>query len=660
MIAGVAALAMLAQYRSGSDLLPHAFCISASPALLWVHLVSDALIAFAYLVIPWAMLHFTHRRPDIPLGWISWVFGAFIVACGLTHAFDVWTLFHPVYWAAGVTKAFAAVASLATAWLLYRLMPYALALPSAGQLRLANAALTTEVRARETAEAQLRDAKAQVEKLLLEAQRRADESTAVLARFFEEAPMGMAIVDATMEVQQANPALLRMLRLEPARAARPVFRPPREVASALVKLEAGSPRQSIENVVGEGEETRLLRSAVFAISIGQGLQYGWIAQDATTEVNATRDRLQALESLAEANRKVAEESAQFQALADNIAQLAWMTDETGWISWYNRRWFEYTGTTLAQMEGWGWRQVHHPDHLDRVEAKFRAHIDSGEEWEDTFPLRGRDGSFRWFLSRAFPLRSATGDVVRWFGTNTDIDEQVLAQQALQEADRRKNDFIATLAHELRNPLAPVRNAAEILARTASSDERSNRATAILLRQTTHMARLIDDLLDVARIGRGQLQVLMERCDLGEIVRSVCHDYETSLRATANSLVVEVEDPLPVTGDPVRLAQAIGNYLQNASRFAPGSAVTVHAFRDAVRSECVIHVRDRGPGMAPEIADTLFQPFSQGKQDLARTKGGLGLGLVLTRGIVELHGGSVAAWNDPPAGAVFELRLPLRV
>jgi PAS domain S-box-containing protein len=133
----------------------------------------------------------------------------------------------------------------------------------------------------------------------------------------------------------------------------------------------------------------------------------------------------------------------FLALADNMAQLAWMADETGYIFWYNQRWFEYTGTTMAEMEGWGWKQVHHPEYLDRVVNKFAAHIASGEVWEDIFPLRSVDGHYRWFLSRAMPIRDeATGRIALWCGTNTDITEQRNATQRLRQKAR-----LIELSHE---------------------------------------------------------------------------------------------------------------------------------------------------------------------------------------------------------------------
>lgn len=128
----------------------------------------------------------------------------------------------------------------------------------------------------------------------------------------------------------------------------------------------------------------------------------------------------------------------FRTLADNISQFAWMTDVTGWIFWYNQRWFDYTGTTLAQMQGWGWQQVHHADHVDRVVNHFRQSIQTGQPWEDVFPLRGKDGTYRWFLSRALPIRDETGNILRWFGTNTDITELRQTEEALKQTTKRLN------------------------------------------------------------------------------------------------------------------------------------------------------------------------------------------------------------------------------
>jgi PAS domain S-box-containing protein len=134
----------------------------------------------------------------------------------------------------------------------------------------------------------------------------------------------------------------------------------------------------------------------------------------------------------EAENALRDSEARFRELADNMSQFAWTADATGWIYWYNKRWHDYTGASLEEMQGWGWAKVHHPDHVDSVVRRIRNSFENGTPWEDTFPLRGRDGNYRWFLSRALPIRNDDGEVVRWFGTNTDVTEQIEAENALRE------------------------------------------------------------------------------------------------------------------------------------------------------------------------------------------------------------------------------------
>lgn len=265
------------------------------------------------------------------------------------------------------------------------------------------------------------------------------------------------------------------------------------------------------------------------------------------------------------------------------------------------------------------------------------------------------------------LRAATNENARL------LKESRQYAEALKEADRRKDEFLAMLAHELRNPLGPVRNAVEILRRSAAGQGEADvlKVGEILSRQVDHMSRLVDDLLDVARIARGRIQIRRERCDLGTVVRNTAEAYRPMLAAAGVQLEVRAPDhPLPVLGDPIRLAQVVGNLLHNAGKFTPsGGRVEVRAAvepdpRPEEGSEegwAVVQVQDDGAGMDAPLLKRLFEPLSQAHQNLDRNKGGLGLGLALVRGLVELHRGSaVAESGGPGMGSTFTVRLPAAV
>lgn len=234
-------------------------------------------------------------------------------------------------------------------------------------------------------------------------------------------------------------------------------------------------------------------------------------------------------------------------------------------------------------------------------------------------------------------------------------------EALRLADQRKDEFLAMLAHELRNPLAPIRHAVEVLQLDESSPADEQHAREIISRQVSHMARLIDDLLDVARIARGKIQLRTEPTDLVSIVRQTAEDYRAML--TGGGLQLELQltsQPLIVQGDPVRLAQIVGNLLHNAGKFTPaGGRITLTARAETSGSSATVSVQDTGAGIEAAELARLFEPFSQANQSLDRGKGGLGLGLALAKGLVELHGGSIAAESCGLAqGASFHVRLPL--
>ncbi len=271
--------------------------------------------------------------------------------------------------------------------------------------------------------------------------------------------------------------------------------------------------------------------------------------------------------------------------------------------------------------------------------------------------RAADGTYRWFLSRLAPVVEE-GRVVRLVGAAMDLSARREMEEALRHADRRKDEFLGMLSHELRNPLAPIRSATWVL-RHAEGTEQARRARDVIERQTEHLTRLVDDLLDVTRIARGKIELRRARLDLCDLVRRTAEDLRSELEDRRIAFRVSLPDEgLVAEVDATRIAQVIGNLLHNAAKFtSAGDAVSL-ALRRA--GDCAeLEVTDTGAGIAADLLPRVFEPFVQGEGSLARTQGGLGLGLALVKGIAELHGGTVRAESGGDRrGATLTVRLPL--
>lgn len=288
-------------------------------------------------------------------------------------------------------------------------------------------------------------------------------------------------------------------------------------------------------------------------------------------------------------------------------------------------------------------------------------VETGEPHDCEIPYEA-DGIKGWFRNMA--VRSGDGVAVSF----SEISERkravaatIEANERLREADRRKDEFIAVLSHELRNPLAAISSSLVLLERTEPQSQRFLRAKAVIGRQIGQLSRLVDDLLDVTRINRNKIELHPERLELNDLVRRAVDDYRTEFDRTGVLLCFEPSpEAVWIDADPIRLAQVVGNLLQNSAKFCKGDDRTsVAVSSDPARRDAIIRVTDTGAGVAPELLGSLFQPFMQADTSLSRSKGGLGLGLALVKGLVELHQGEVSASSRGLGhGAEFRVRLPL--
>ena len=404
----------------------------------------------------------------------------------------------------------------------------------------------------------------------------------------------------------------------------------------------------------------------FSLNIHHSEPHAWLREeiDLMREVTA---RVWARLERVRIESALHESEARFRLLADAITQLAWIARADGHIFWFNQRWYDYTGTSPEEMEGWGWQTVIDPEVLPEVMERWQATLASGEPFDMTFPLRGADGIFRAFLTRVIPEKEADGKIIKWFGTNTDVSELKRIEAALAnhvadlaQADRNKDEFLAMLAHELRNPLAPLRNATEILQTPGVGAREREHAQELIGRQIENMSRMIDDLLDVSRITQGKIVLRRETVELGPILTAAADGLQASCSANRQTLAVTLPaKPVYLHADATRLEQVFGNLLGNACKYSGhGSHIALTATLEA-DDTVDIRVSDNGVGIDPELLPRIFDLFVQSSRTLDRSHGGLGIGLTIVSRLVKLHDGTISARsNGLGQGTEFSVHLPV--
>ncbi len=412
-------------------------------------------------------------------------------------------------------------------------------------------------------------------------------------------------------------------------------------------FETGEPWEDTFPIRGADGSYRWFLSRAVPMRRPDGRIIGWLgtSTDITDQI--------------ETARILREREAEFRTLANAIPQLAWIADAEGRRYWYNDRWYEYTGLRPDQSLGLGWQLALHPDHLSRVFESQMAAFKAGREWEETYPLRRADGSWQWFLSRAVPVKDNDGRILRWFGTNTDITERETllqrehaARTAAEKATALRDDVLAVVAHDLRNPLNAIVVAASLLGLTPDDDARQ-RQLKVIQRAAHTMDRLVAALLDIARIESGTFTIRKERVETLALLQQAIDGSELQARSRNITLRAEIAAGVaPVLGDRDRLLQVLSNLLSNALRFCEvGSTVRLRATNVGDRVQ--VSVKDSGRGIPPQDLPHVFDRFWQGNRT---AEGGAGLGLAICQAIVEAHGGKIWAASTVGRGTTvyFEI------
>lgn len=355
----------------------------------------------------------------------------------------------------------------------------------------------------------------------------------------------------------------------------------------------------------------------------------------------------------------------FAEIVDVLPGILWVTDADGRCAYLSHGWYELTGQTTEEGWGDGWLDMIHPEDRSRTAAAFSRGLANRARFDLEYRLRVRSGEYRWCLDQGAPRFDHAGNFLGHVGQVIDISarkeaELVKAQasRVLKEANQRKDEFLALLAHELRNPLAPISAGLHIL-RSAPGSDAAHRALAAMERQVGNMVRLIDDLMDIARITRGHIELRKERVDLRSVVERAGEAVHPPFDARGQRLELRLpHGPVPVEVDPVRITQVVTNLLTNASRYSlPGSHVDLDLHCEA--QSAVLTVTDPGIGIPPDRVEAVFEMFSPLNTELGRPHAGLGIGLAFSRKLVEMHGGTLSAHSEGTGrGARFTMTLAL--
>lgn len=359
-----------------------------------------------------------------------------------------------------------------------------------------------------------------------------------------------------------------------------------------------------------------------------------------------------------AEEKLRESEERFRTIADSSPVMIWVTDDAGRIEFVNRSYLDFFGITRARAAQLEWSEIVHSDDREYLKA-FSAALRDRQPLHARARVKRHDHQWRWIESRGNPRLGPAGEVTGYVGSSADITELIKSQEAMREADRRKDEFLATLAHELRNPLAPIRNSLQILRLTGDSKPATEQIYEMMERQVNQMVRLVDDLLEISRITRGQIELRKERVSLTTVIQSAVEVSKPLIEDACHHLAISLPpEPLTFEADPVRLEQIVSNLLNNAAKYTnPAGRIWLTAQRES--NNVVISVRDSGIGILPDMLPRIFEMFTQVEHSTSRTHGGLGIGLTLVRSLVEMHGGNVEARSEGPGkGSEFIVRLPL--
>ncbi|OQP56384.1 hypothetical protein A4R26_04245 [Niastella populi] len=369
----------------------------------------------------------------------------------------------------------------------------------------------------------------------------------------------------------------------------------------------------------------------------------------------------------QAEEQLKQSEEQFRTLADNIQNLAWMADSEGAIYWYNQRWYDYTGVSAAQMQRLSWDSFHHPHHFDKLNQSIKNAFLRREPFELTFPLRRSDGAWRWFLTRVHPLKNENGEVLRWVGTSTDIDEQKSVEERLENlvADRtrelkRSNEdlqqFAHVASHDFKEPVRKIRTFSSRLSGEYGEllPEKGKSYLYKIEDAAVRIYEMIDAILLYSSFDENDK--LNDQVDLTKLLQQIIADLEIAINE--KHATVEIDELPRVQGSSILMYQLFSNLINNSLKFSKKNEPPVIKISSGLQGTDYIEIllQDNGIGFAASEAETIFKAFARlhSKSEFQ----GTGLGLALCQRIVERHDGEISAQGEEGVGALFVIKFPI--
>jgi PAS domain S-box-containing protein len=633
------------------EFMPHGYCYMWNPGLVWLHVISDSLIALSYFTIPFTLLWFVRKRRDLPFSWIFLLFGAFIVACGSTHVMEVWNLWHAQYWLAGGFKAVTAIASVATAILLARLVPQALELPNISQWARANAALESEIHERRELEIDLRISE---------------------SRFREQAELLGLTYDAVM-VRNLRDEITYWNRgaeeLYGWRVEEVLGRVTHELLKTVFPKDLAEIKaETLVRGFWDGELTHRRRDGS-AVTVSSR----WVLRkdeqaNANGVLESNRD-ITAKKEAERTQRKTEEENRQseirFRLLIDAVKDYAIISlDANGLVTSWNSGAQRLKGYSAEEIIGQHVGRLYLKEDVQRgkLAEELRRATAEGHVEDEGWRVR-KDGSRFWAEVVTTALRHPEGELIGFVKIDKDISSRRAAEEQIHElnsqltervdeldsVNRELEAFSYSVSHDLRAPLRHMDGFAHILKEEHSANmvPEAMRYLDRILEAATHMGLLIDDLLNLARIGRRELK--REKVQITSMVKQAI----AGLPVEAKERNIEWRiEPLPeISCDSGLLKLVFTNLLSNAVKFTRKQAIAVIEIGSRVTDGVpTIFVRDNGVGFDPQYADKLFGLF----QRLHRQEDfeGTGIGLATVQRIVRRHGGEIWAESQLNSGTTF--------